>query len=290
MTSYRETSAFLLIEERMKEWAAGAQDVRGIVVYGSRALPDGGSDSYSDLDLVLFTVRPGGYAESSGWLRDIGEIWLAALDTTAAGDLEWFALFRGGLKVDIILAHADPSASFTSLVESSPYSVAFDRGIRAIYQESGDSPTPILTAKSKKPSYLTQEPDIKQNIDLALMRIVKSTMLFCRRDMDRCRSTLQEGVSRQLQTIVNSSSTLMKHTDSRDRHQEPIGTKLALSEIEGLINSSQENDLESLRSAITKAIDLVRQLAVELSVERGHRLPDAGQKKTIGWLLKLLDV
>lgn len=290
MISNRETSAFLQIEERMKEWAAGAQDVRGIVVYGSRALPDGGSDSYSDLDLVLFTVRLGGYAESSGWLRDIGEIWLAALDTTAAGDQEWFALFRGGLKVDIILAHADPSASLQSLVESSPYSEVFDRGIRAIYQETGDSRIPILTTKSEKLSYLALEPDIRQDIDLALMRIVKSTLLFCRHDMDRCRSTLQDGVSRQLQIIVDFSSTLMKHADSRDLHQEPIGTELALPEIQGLINSSKENDLESLRRAIISAIDLARRLTVELSLEKGHRLPDAGQEKTMGWLLKLLDI
>jgi hypothetical protein len=107
--------------------------------------------------------------------------------------------------------------------------------------------------------------------------------------MDRCRSTLREGVFRQLQTVVNSNQ-LLNYTDLIGQHQEPAGAELGLSQFEDLINSREDDEVENLRRAHTSAIDLVTRLAIDESAARGQCCPDTGHEKTIAWLLKLLDV
>jgi len=288
MTSNKRTLTYSLIENRIIDWATGATSIRAIVVYGSRALPNSQSDRYSDLDLILFSTRPKIFAESSGWLNDIGEIWLAVLETTGAGDLEWFTLFQNGLKVDVILAHATPSANISSLVDSSPYSEALYKGNRVLYQASGKfQPRELLAVGNTQP-FRMRESLRTQDIDLALMRIVKATMLFCRGDSERCRSALNGSVYRQLKRIVHSNKSLTKYIASRDQHLNTEGSELALSTFEQLILSREFDDIESMKRALTYVIDLVTLLAEDLSTARGLHLPDSGQEKTIAWLQKLL--
>ncbi len=72
-------------ETRIFNWAGSQDDIRGIVVYGSRARSKYPADEFSDLDLVLFTLTPQKYTQDSNWLESIGDTWLAVLGKTSIG-------------------------------------------------------------------------------------------------------------------------------------------------------------------------------------------------------------
>ncbi len=97
------------LEARILAWAAAREDLLAGVVVGSRARMDGTADQWSDLDLILFTNSPQSYQQDSTWLGEFGELWAALLSHTGSGYPEWFALYAGGLKVDIVFVPVQPA-------------------------------------------------------------------------------------------------------------------------------------------------------------------------------------
>ncbi len=98
MPSNQDILSYKDIQKRIVTWASKISDIRAIDVYGSRAQPQTEPDEYSDLDLILFSTEQERYREKTDWLEDIAEVWLAVLDTTCAGDPEWFVLYEGGIE------------------------------------------------------------------------------------------------------------------------------------------------------------------------------------------------
>jgi aminoglycoside 6-adenylyltransferase len=70
------------LERRLVEWAEEREDVRTMVVVGSRARPEE-ADEWSDLDVGFTTTAPGRY-EGTAWLSEIGEVWVAHVDPSGA--------------------------------------------------------------------------------------------------------------------------------------------------------------------------------------------------------------
>jgi aminoglycoside 6-adenylyltransferase len=132
------------------EWAADRDDLRAVVVIGSRARDDGSADRWSDLDLVLVTAETTRYIDDADWLDSLGDPWLTFCEATATGDAkERRAVFAPGLDVDFIPL---PPALF----EDPPSEVArvFSTGYRVIYDAAGfesalstipDTPVPEVT-------------------------------------------------------------------------------------------------------------------------------------------------
>ena len=52
---------------------------------------------------MFFTTALEDYTASSAWLEQFGDLWASWLDNTGQDYLEWFALYAGGLKLDIAL-------------------------------------------------------------------------------------------------------------------------------------------------------------------------------------------
>ncbi|WP_157721805.1 aminoglycoside 6-adenylyltransferase [Tumebacillus avium] len=89
--------------ERVTPWAEAREDIRLVMIIGSRARMNVPSDEWSDLDLVIVTKRPELYIESAEWLQELAEPKLTFLEGTAVGELvERRVLFEGGLDVDFI--------------------------------------------------------------------------------------------------------------------------------------------------------------------------------------------
>ncbi|WDL97060.1 aminoglycoside 6-adenylyltransferase [Alicyclobacillus sp. ALC3] len=89
--------------ERIVQWAVRGDDIRLVVIIGSRARTDRPADLWSDLDLLVFTTNPDLYLSSTTWLSEFGEHHLTFLESTAVGDfVERRVLFDDGLDVDFI--------------------------------------------------------------------------------------------------------------------------------------------------------------------------------------------
>ena len=80
------------LEKRFIAWAKSSANVAGLICYGSRSTSERVVDSYSDLDLMVFSMDPEIYS-SDEWLNGFGDIWISALNFTGAGDREWYIIF-----------------------------------------------------------------------------------------------------------------------------------------------------------------------------------------------------
>ncbi|MGP4040132.1 aminoglycoside 6-adenylyltransferase [Gracilibacillus sp. D59] len=90
-----------IIIERFLSFAGREQNIRAVIIVGSRARQDKPADKYSDLDLVIFAENPNLLLYHTKWLEQIGESHITFLENTAVGGgLERRVLFEGGLDVD----------------------------------------------------------------------------------------------------------------------------------------------------------------------------------------------
>src|SRR3712207_1019319 len=90
-----------VVLDRFLTWAHSQQDIRAVVVVGSRARTDHPADDHSDLDLVVVTTDSNRYLSQTDWLKLLGTSWLTFLEKQAVGEgLERRVLFEGALDVD----------------------------------------------------------------------------------------------------------------------------------------------------------------------------------------------
>lgn len=88
---------------RVIAWAEQLDDIRAVMVIGSRARVDRPADQWSDMDIVLVTSDPRRYLDDGGWLSELATPWLTFLEPTAAGEgTERRALFDNAIDVDFI--------------------------------------------------------------------------------------------------------------------------------------------------------------------------------------------
>lgn len=95
------------LEEQITRWAQAQDDIRALIVIGSQARHHQRAGELSDLDLLIFTEDIASYTGDGGWLRGFGEVWVALLQATGAGDPEWLAIYEGGHKVDFVFYDLD---------------------------------------------------------------------------------------------------------------------------------------------------------------------------------------
>ncbi len=93
--------------DRVCAWGATQGDVRGIILFGSRARTSRPADQWSDVDLLISCRSPRGLLESTDWLAQLGEARISFLETNPVdGERERRALFASGLDVDFNFVRA----------------------------------------------------------------------------------------------------------------------------------------------------------------------------------------
>jgi len=140
------------LEARIAAWAVTHPDICAIIAVGSQARGD--ADIWSDLDLMLLTHDRERYLESD-WLHTFGTVWLMYKDSTLPGDPEWFVIYEGGLKVDIVLLQVEePSSNLEIVLQRYPYQGVFGRGVKVLFDQSGQARSlpPRPAALSAPPS------------------------------------------------------------------------------------------------------------------------------------------
>src|SRR5688500_14884664 len=88
--------------EAFVHWAEARDDVRAVVLVGSRARTDPPADEWSDVDLALVVDEPDRYLGDQRWVEAFGRPLLTFLEPTAVGRaFERRVLYESGLDVDI---------------------------------------------------------------------------------------------------------------------------------------------------------------------------------------------
>jgi molybdopterin-guanine dinucleotide biosynthesis protein A len=124
-----------LIAAAVADWAREREDVRAALVIGSQARADVPSDSWSDLDVVLFVDDPQRLAADETWVESFGTPVLTFVEATAFGDrVERRVLYETGEDVDFPLLEA---SGWRELSSSPEARAMLARGHRVLYDELG---------------------------------------------------------------------------------------------------------------------------------------------------------
>ncbi|MGY0694674.1 aminoglycoside 6-adenylyltransferase [Virgibacillus sp. FSP13] len=116
--------------EKVTTWCNNQEDIRGMIIVGSRARTKRPADEWSDLDLVLFSTEPDKYLISENWVGEIGPYWITFIEKTAiGGGKERRVLFEDAVDVDFSIF---PLLSLNQLFASDEIRTTLNRGIRVL--------------------------------------------------------------------------------------------------------------------------------------------------------------
>jgi len=102
-------------EAALSAWAEARDDIRAVVLIGSRAQEGGGLDSWSDYDYQLITTRPGRYRDGS-FCGELGPCWAYGAHVAFGNSVKVTAVYEGALEVDfVVLRHLDMLVATTAL-------------------------------------------------------------------------------------------------------------------------------------------------------------------------------
>lgn len=123
--------------DRVTRWATAEENVRSLIVVGSRARANRPADEWSDLDLVLTARRARILLDSDDWLQAIGEPWVTYVQRTPIGGamLERRVLFAGGVAVDFVPL---PTGGLRAVVMRPAIARLVARGVRTLVDKDGE--------------------------------------------------------------------------------------------------------------------------------------------------------
>jgi len=121
--------------ERFTAWAEGEPDVRGLAVFGSRAVPGGIADEWSDLDLILVVREPSRLLEPR-WLHEVGTPWVSLVHASPVPGVEVLqVLFEGGFDVDVVPV---PPGAVAAIAGDPAMAAVFEQGFRPVIDRDGE--------------------------------------------------------------------------------------------------------------------------------------------------------
>jgi aminoglycoside 6-adenylyltransferase len=120
-------------------WAQSQEDIRAVILVGSRARSDHPADEWSDIDLMIYSNQPEQYLTRMDWMAQIGDVWIALASHTSGNDAEYLVTFAGGYNVDFVF---NPYGELEDAIRDGIIPYGHWRGARVIVDKTG------LAAKS----------------------------------------------------------------------------------------------------------------------------------------------
>lgn len=146
-------STYDILIQNILTWAQQTENIRALVVIGSRARVTDPADEWSDLDLLVITTNMAAYIESANWLHEFGTTLLSFTEPTFDGSYERRALFDGFLDVDFALSEPE---QFKESLKFGAVRDIFHRGYNILLDK--DEWTTIITNLDPAPSPQASSP------------------------------------------------------------------------------------------------------------------------------------
>ena len=269
-------------------WARTRPDIQAAVVVGSRARLDRPADEWSDLDLILFTINPSAFVVQTGWLNELGEVWVTVLNHTGH-DPEWLVMFADGLKVDFVLAAvpegAGSTADLSQWLAVSPYQGVLQRGVRTLFDRN-DPQTKLILLLSERRIPTQPKPDEFLAVVNHVLLYAARTARFLRRGelwraKQQCDCDLKQRLLTMLEWHARATKGLEHDTWYDGRFLEEWADPRALAT---LPETFATYDKEDLWRALFVTLDLFRWLAAETAEQLGYAYPTLADNRVTGWL------
>jgi aminoglycoside 6-adenylyltransferase len=274
---------------RFLAWAREQDDLRGVLMLGSRARTDRPSDEWSDLDLVLLTTEPQRYLNDDAWLRRIGAPVLTFLERTGTGEgTERRALFAGNLDVDFVPL---PVAIIEQVIaEGWPPDMraVVSRGMRVLQDKDGLSGR-LPPASADEPAAKPTQAEFAQVVADFWYHVLWTAKKLRRGELwtahNCCDSYLKWLVLPMIEWHAHATRGPDVDTWHKGRFLEQWADPRAL---DGLRSAFAHHDTADVRRALVATMDLFRWLARETAEALGYAYPDEADASVTALVLEVL--
>jgi hypothetical protein len=279
-----------VLENAIRAWAQTEREIRAVVVVGSRAV-EGQADTWSDLDIVVFTDRPEVFGADARWIQQLGPAWLTHRDLTGAGDLEWYALFEGRCKADFVFTHAAGHTSLRGLLAASPYRGVFGRGVRVLYDanpgEAAGSMPVALAPPSPMAAPTAQE--FEQQVAGTLMGVNKAARLLARGEVWRAQQQINCALKTRLLKMMmwRAAATAEGSVPDTWYGGRYLEAWAGAETMAALPETFSRYDKAELGMALGKTLDLYCRLGRQTAAAWGLTYPELAESKLRAWLSEI---
>jgi aminoglycoside 6-adenylyltransferase len=275
------TQAYEQLIERFTRWADSEENIRAVLVIGSRARSNQPADQWSDLDLAIITDDPGAIINNADWVQNVGIPWLTFIEPT--GDkrgLERRVLFEGGLDVDFSPL---PTVLVKEYVEHGLSPEANDtlrRGARVLIDKDKLAQRILAMVQDTSPSSFPSQSDFLQVVNDFWYHTVWTAKHLRRGELWWAKS----GSDDRLKSLLR----IMMEWHAQSQHKGEIDTWMRgrfLEEwvdqraLEELKSAFAHYDLEDIWHALFVTMNLFRWLTVETAQNLELSYPVYGDEK-----------
>ncbi len=284
---------YIQIEQSLFEWASAREDVRAVVVIGSRARGDHPPDRWSDLDAIVFVDDWRPYMEAGAWQTELEAAfpyppWFAAFEPIDAETPEYEYVLAGGLKADLTFCHnrspEGRQATLVEMVDCSPLRFVFERGARVLLDKTGSSPFPLA---APTPEPLPDQRAFDNRIACYLNELVRAVKLAGRGELWRAARAINEEMRSNLLALLEWHARARNVPGSADwpygRFLEEWASPRALAALPATYTDST---LPATYRAVRGSLNLLAWLGPETASLIHLRYPTEMARAAAGWLLE----
>ncbi len=272
---------------RIVAWSKSQATVQAIIIVGSRARETDDIDHFSDLDLILFSDSPSELVSSETWISTISRPWILDFSQTFAGDAEWQVIFEGGFKVDFIITSSGSPGVFTQVFEGSPYQEVFNQGWKHLYLDPNKTTeiSPLagtLTMSPPRPTSARTQLSHALFVSYGLAKsIFRSDLWRAHNYLCQLRAQIMWFID--LQARFNSTGKVSIWKDGRCIEQ--WASQELIKRLPMLFPGYNR---ESLARSFHCALELLDELALDVSFKAGEDHPTPGQQATSNWFKQVI--
>lgn len=189
------------LQNNLVAWAEGEDNVRALLLVGSRARTAPPPDQYSDLDTILFCLHPPVYVESNDWLRSLGPFWFNYLDQPKHKEPEQFALYEGAIKIDVLIMKINEGENLQNMLDIFPFRDVLQRGFRVLVDKT-DSRSQIIIPRAENTGILPGQTEFDNHIHQGLLLVIKCMRYLERNDLWRAYAVLNNDLRVNLLVLL----------------------------------------------------------------------------------------
>jgi aminoglycoside 6-adenylyltransferase len=273
-----------LLIENILRWARGDENIRALVIIGSRARSgDHPADAFSDLDLFVAARDPKPLWETSEWLRQAGEPWISFLERAPDGSIERRVLFAGGLDVDFAPMAAEEMRQWTE--GSLPPFIAdlLRRGARILLDKDRLAEKAVSRAGKAVPEPPPQKAEFINAVHDFWYHAVWASKRLRRGEIWRAKSCCDTYLKNLLRTMLEWQARSERgegvDTWMQGRFLEEWADPRALAALPRVF---AHYDVEDIWRALQGTMDVFHSLADETAGRLGYSYPVLAEEKARG--------
>jgi aminoglycoside 6-adenylyltransferase len=291
VTVGRAAVAYQELEDRLCNWAQREDNLRVVLVFGSRARGDHAADEWSDLDVLLLARDPDKYRAARDWVPHIGTPWLTFLEPTPDGNgYELRVLFEGGLDVDFC---SDSIDRFRQALQEGLSPVDADllsRGVRVLVDKDNLSECLATVTIERAGAASPNEPEFLNAVNDFWFHAVWTAKRLRRGELWRakycCDVYLKQLLLRMLVWHARASRGPQVDTWMGGRFLSEWADPRALDVLPAAFARYDEEDIWR---ALAVTMELFRWLTVEAAELRGYEYPHFGDDRATEWVQRYAD-